>query len=69
MTDPAELAARIEAKRLEAVAYLRSRGIYHANTACAHQYEPRPRGSIERPAVVTVYNAPAAAFQRTLRGA
>lgn len=65
----AELAAALEAKRIEAVAYLRSRGIYRADTACRHQYEPRPRGSIERPAVVTVYNAPAAAFQRTLRGA
>lgn len=69
MSDPAELAARIEAKRREAVAYLRSRGICRADTNCAHQYEPRTRGSIERPAVVTVYTAPACTFRRSLRGA
>lgn len=59
----------LEAKRQQAVAYLRERGIYRADLNCRHRYEPRPRGPIEQPAVVTVYSTAPMTSNHALRAA
>lgn len=62
-----EQKASIESKRQEAVAYLRKRGIYRADLNCRHSYEPRPRGPIEQPAVVTVYSTQSMSSNHSMR--